>query len=181
MDEQKRELKERMSRMSDDELLNMVEVDFADYRQDALDVARAELLSRGISLDEAEDEGTAELASDEGPDLSEYSYEAIQRARQLLAHRDRELARAANAIQQKQGGADSDADEPDEEIVERDLSHAQEKEVTCVSCDAVCRYGILQAETTLTITFPDNDENRYVDAYACPNCGRIQLLMDLEG
>jgi len=180
MDEQKKELKEKMSRMSDDELLNMVEVDFADYRQDALDVAKAELLSRGITLDDDVEETAEELASDEGPDLSEYSYEAIQRARQLLAHRDRELARAANAMQ-KQAGADSDSEEPEEEIVERDLSHAQGKEVTCVSCDAVCRYGILQAETTLTITFPDNDEHSYVDAYACPNCGRIQLLMDLEG
>jgi hypothetical protein len=180
MDDQKRELKERMSRMSDDELLNMVEVDFADYRQDALDVARAELLSRGISLDEETDEEAAELAEGSGSDLSEYSYEAIQRARIMLAQRDRELARAEHAILQKQGTADSEDQEP-EEIVERDTSHAQEREVRCASCDAVCRYGILQAESSLSLTFPDNSEQRFVDAYACPNCGRIQLMMDLEG
>jgi|GEM_PF-3482908 len=177
----KKELQEKISRMSDDELLNMIEVDFADYRQDALDFARAELTARGINLDEEADEEAAELVEDSGPDLSEYSYEAIQRARQMLAQRDRQLAMAAHAIQQKQSGAESDADDQEEEFVERDTSHAQEREVTCVSCDSVCRYGILQAESTLAITFPDNNEQKYVDAYVCPKCGRVQLLIDSEG
>ena len=177
----KKELQEKISRMSDDQLLNMIQVDFADYRQDALDFARTELLARGINPDDGDDEEAVELAESTAPDPSEYSYEAIQRARQMLAQRDMELARAAHTILQKQSGVEPDDELEEEEIVERDSSHAQEREVTCISCDAACRYGILQAEGTLTITFPDNNEQKYIDAYACPNCGRVQLLMDLEG
>ena len=52
MDEQLKELKERITGLSDDELLKMVEVDFDDYRKEALDFAKAELISRGITFDE---------------------------------------------------------------------------------------------------------------------------------
>jgi hypothetical protein len=51
MDEKTRELKQRISEMSDEELLDMVEVDFADYRQQALDFAKSELMARGISFE----------------------------------------------------------------------------------------------------------------------------------
>ena len=52
MDEKSRELKERISGMSDQQLLNIVEVDFDDYRQEAIDFAKAELLTRGIEFEE---------------------------------------------------------------------------------------------------------------------------------
>jgi hypothetical protein len=51
MDEESKELKQRISEMSDEELLDMVEVDFADYRQQALDFAKSELMARGISFE----------------------------------------------------------------------------------------------------------------------------------
>ena len=52
MDEETRELKERISKLSDEELLNMVEVEPYEYRKLALDFARAELMERGIQYQE---------------------------------------------------------------------------------------------------------------------------------
>jgi hypothetical protein len=43
-------LKERLSKMSDDELIEMVTVGASDYRQEALDYANAELKHRGVDL-----------------------------------------------------------------------------------------------------------------------------------
>jgi hypothetical protein len=51
MDEETKELKQRISEMTDEELLDMVEVDFADYRRQALDFAKSELMARGISFE----------------------------------------------------------------------------------------------------------------------------------
>jgi hypothetical protein len=50
MDEQTRELKERISGLSDDELLDIVEVEFNDYRKEAIDFAKSELTRRGIEF-----------------------------------------------------------------------------------------------------------------------------------
>src|SRR5260221_628337 len=111
MADQMKEMKERIARMSDDELINMVEVEFADYRKDAIDLAKAEMTARGLDAEDEPnevDEESPEAAEDLGPDLSSYSYEAIQRARGLLAQKDRELARAAYEIQKKQSGEEPD-------------------------------------------------------------------------
>src|SRR6266849_1536373 len=48
MNPQSTELKERISTLSDEDLLKMVNVDSAQYRQEALDHARDELAKRGI-------------------------------------------------------------------------------------------------------------------------------------
>ena len=43
--------------------------------------------------------------------------------------------------------------------------------------------GVIASPTLtnpLTITFPDNVEQKYVDAYTCPKCGRIQMVLDLD-
>jgi len=53
MDEELFELKERISRFSDEELLNIVEVDWKDYRKEALEFAKNELTRRGISFEPA--------------------------------------------------------------------------------------------------------------------------------
>jgi hypothetical protein len=54
MDEQTGEIKDRMSRLSDEELLDIVEVEFNDYRKEALEFARQELTRRGIRFEEPE-------------------------------------------------------------------------------------------------------------------------------
>jgi len=53
MDDRLVGLKKNMSELVDAELLRIVEVDYADYRQDALDCAKRELASRGIPFNEA--------------------------------------------------------------------------------------------------------------------------------
>jgi hypothetical protein len=49
-----KELKERIAKMSDEELLQMVGEDFEDYREEALQFAEAELAARGIQLEDQE-------------------------------------------------------------------------------------------------------------------------------
>ncbi len=62
LDDELNELKDRISQMSDRELLQIVEVDNADYRKEALEFAEAELAKRmipfekpALDADEAED------------------------------------------------------------------------------------------------------------------------------
>ncbi len=47
--EEERRLRERMSSLSDSELLRIVNVEYKDYRSEALDFAKAELDSRGLA------------------------------------------------------------------------------------------------------------------------------------
>jgi len=56
MNPQSTELKQSISRLSDEDLLKMVNVDSAQYRQEALDHARDELVKRGIQ-DSANERG----------------------------------------------------------------------------------------------------------------------------
>lgn len=56
MNSQLSELQKRMSELNDEKLLQIVEVNFADYRQDALDCARQELTLRGIVYNEPAEE-----------------------------------------------------------------------------------------------------------------------------
>jgi hypothetical protein len=51
MDEQLSELKDRISQMSNEELLRIVEVDYDDYRAEALQFAEEELGKRGIPFE----------------------------------------------------------------------------------------------------------------------------------
>src|SRR2546425_11623566 len=60
MDEELSELKDRMSQMSDEQLLRIVEVEYADYRKEALQFAEAELGKRSIPFEA----GEAEQADD---------------------------------------------------------------------------------------------------------------------
>ena len=48
------ELRERLSKMSDDELIRMVCEEYNDYREEALRIAEAELAQRGIYLEDAD-------------------------------------------------------------------------------------------------------------------------------
>lgn len=46
------ELQEKISQMSDEELLRMVGVDARQYRQEALDLAKSEMARRGLAFDQ---------------------------------------------------------------------------------------------------------------------------------
>jgi hypothetical protein len=63
IDEESRELKERISKLSDEELLNMVEVEPYEYRKQALDYAKAELTVRGIGFQETQETSDEEADS----------------------------------------------------------------------------------------------------------------------
>jgi len=54
-DDESKELKERISQMRDEELLRMVNRDFADYRDEALGLAKLELEKRGIPASQSSD------------------------------------------------------------------------------------------------------------------------------
>ncbi len=50
MNQESQELKEKMAQLSDEELLKLVTVETEDYRQEALEHAKAELMERGIDF-----------------------------------------------------------------------------------------------------------------------------------
>jgi len=69
-----RRLKENISKLQDEQLVEMVTTAASEYRQEALDYAKAELTSRGIDWDEPvldEEDETAALTSDAGPKRSQ--------------------------------------------------------------------------------------------------------------
>src|SRR5262249_60340628 len=59
------ELKKRISKLSDDELIEMVTVSAGDYRQEALDYAKAELQYRRVDWSQPEPEETQAPADQE--------------------------------------------------------------------------------------------------------------------
>lgn len=72
MDEELNELKDRMSQMSDRELLQIIEVEYADYRNEAIQFAEAELAKRSVPFekpeldaDDADDDSMATIDSNE--------------------------------------------------------------------------------------------------------------------
>lgn len=124
MDEQLSELKDRISQMSNEELLRIVEVDYDDYRIEALQFAEEELGKRTIPFERpARDAGGAEDA------------ESIASA---------------------------------------------ESNAPCGNCGGVMRSGLLFADKELSILFADNNEERFVQAFACTSCGDVRLVVDLE-
>jgi hypothetical protein len=54
MDDELNELKDRISQMSDRELLRIVEVEYADYRKEAIEFAEAELGKRSVPFEKPE-------------------------------------------------------------------------------------------------------------------------------
>ena len=125
MDEKLFELKERISRLSDEELLNIVEVDSEDYRKEALAFAKNELARRGITFEEA------------------------SKGDELLSRSARE---------------DAAAWWPE----------------TCARCGGQTRSGRLFDRREIIILFTDKDEQRFIDVYACIQCGQAQVVVDFE-
>jgi len=121
-DDELNQLRERISEMSDYELRQIVEVDYADYRPEALEFAKAELAKRRVSFEATEFE------------------------------------------------ADEDED---------DDSEPSWADVPCGNCGGEMRSGLLFSDKELTILFTDNNEERFVQAFACPRCGVVRLAVDL--
>jgi hypothetical protein len=67
MDEELSELKDRISQMSDNELLRIVEVEYDDYRKEAIEFAEAELGKRSIPFEKPELADEAEDADSTAP------------------------------------------------------------------------------------------------------------------
>jgi hypothetical protein len=63
-DENQEEFKEHISKLSDDELVKIVCEDYADYREEALQYAEAELAARGIQIEDETVESTGEQAAE---------------------------------------------------------------------------------------------------------------------
>jgi hypothetical protein len=123
-DEELSELKDRISQMSDRELLRIVEVEYNDYRAEALEFAAAELQKRSIPFEKPEqDEDEAE---------------------------------------------ETDSPDPTGNIA------------PCRDCGGVMRSGLLFADKELTMLFNDDNEERFVQSFACMACGSVRLAIDLE-
>ena len=125
MDEELSELKDRISQMSIEQLLRIVEVEYDDYRKEALEFAEEELQKRSIPFERPEP------------------------------------------------AADED-DDGDDSIV------TPENNAPCLSCGGVVRSGLLFADKELSFLFADNDEERFVQAFACTSCGDVKLKVDFQ-
>ena len=122
LDEELSELKDRISQMSDRELLRIVEVEYNDYRKEALEFAVQELHKRSVPFEKPE------------PGYSEVA----------------------------------DSTDPVTSIA------------PCRECGGVMRSGMLFADKELTLLFSDNNEERFVQAFACKTCGAVRLAVDFE-
>src|ERR1044072_8442127 len=55
-----------------------------------------------------------------------------------------------------------------------------ETRATCAVCGGKMRVGNLFANKEVTILFPDEKEERFVDVLACEQCGQIKMIVDYE-
>ncbi len=123
-----RELKERITNMTNEELLKIVTVDRRDYRREAIEFATSELHARGVRRDP-------------GVDIED------------------------------------DDDEQNDAAV---ATTSGKRSPPCQHCGGETRVGQMFADRELTIFFPDDDEERFVQAVACDDCGHLRLVVDLE-
>ena len=126
MEDEIRELKERITGMSNEELLKIVTVERSDYRREAIDFATRELQARGVPFEP---------------------------------------------------GSDIEDDDDDEES---GATLSGKSLLPCELCGGAMRVGQMFADREMTIFFPDNDEERFVQAVACNDCGHLRLLVDFE-
>lgn len=57
---------------------------------------------------------------------------------------------------------------------------AVEQSSRCRSCGGSMRSGLLSTEKELMIIFTDDGEERYLDAFACTECGEVRFVVDFE-
>ena len=132
MEDELQELKERITGMSNEELLSIVTVERGDYRREAIAFATSELKTRGVPFDPSDD-----IEDDEDDDDDDHDDDT------------------AGTISGKSFSP-------------------------CELCGGAMRVGQLFADRELTIFFPDDDEDRFVQAVTCNDCGHIRLLVDFE-
>ena len=124
-DEELNSLKERLSQMSDRELLKIVEEEYDDYRREAIEFAEEELTKRNVPF--------------ESPEL------------------------------------ENDDDEEDVDAA----AVVTESNVSCSNCGGKMRSALLLTDKELTILFQDNNEERFLQVWACTSCGEVRLTVDL--
>jgi hypothetical protein len=127
MEDETRERKERITNMTNEELLKIVTVERNDYRREAIDFATSELQTRGVGFDP---------------------------------------------------GADIEDDDEESDAAGATLSG--KSLLPCELCGGAMRVGQMFADRELTIFFPDDDEERFVQAIACDDCGNVRLIVDFE-
>lgn len=128
MGDESEELKDRISQMSDGELLRIVGPDRNDYVEEAIGYAVRELKIRNIPFDE----------------------EPLNAAR-------------ASDLEDDESAEESESEMP-----------------TCDVCGGELREGWLMTERELTIFFPESDEERFIRALACKDCGELRLVVDFQ-
>ena|SRR5215831_12182220 len=103
-----------------------------------------------------------ELLKIVGPDSEDYRKEALDFAKSELARRGVPVQVSPAALY----GQGSNSDEADENV--------------CPACKGRLRPGLLFADRELTIIFTDNNEERFVEVWACTDCGQVQLIADFD-
>jgi hypothetical protein len=124
-DEELTELKDRISQKSDRELLQIVEVEYDDYRPEAIEFAKAELTKRFVPFEE--------------PEISSV--------------------------------------DPDDETSD-EIARPAANAAPCAKCGGPTRPALLFADKELTILFSDDNEERFVQVFACTRCGELRLTVD---
>lgn len=134
MDNESDELRERISQMSDGELLRIVGPDRNDYVEEAIEFAVRELRIRNIPFEQQPRSTTPAITS------------------------------------------------ADETVSTDDESMGGEVEVVqpCDVCRGPMRAGTLFADGEVTMLFQDTEEERFVRAFACSNCGEVRLVVDFQ-
>jgi hypothetical protein len=107
-----------------------------------------------------------ELLKMVGVEADDYTEEALECAEAELKARGIEFGKVPTV------------DKKDNLVGEHTVKTRAGNSITCSSCGGGTRSGILFAEREVRIVFSDNEEERYVDVYACKECGRVEMIVD---
>jgi hypothetical protein len=92
--------------------------------------------------------------------------------REAIEFATRELERRRVEFDPADDVDDDDDDEPD--------TLSGKSLPACELCGGAMRVGQMFADRELTIFFSDEDEERFVQAVACDDCGHVRLLVDFD-
>jgi len=91
LDDELKDLRDRMSQMSDEELLRIVEVDYDDYRKEALSFAEGELARRSVPFEKPTPEVFAHSETESTPAATVTCRSCGKTMRPALLFADKEL------------------------------------------------------------------------------------------